>query len=76
MIHMTYTDPCTIALQSDQELMSIHEEPMFLIHGEFHRDNGWVMQDCLSYIKPTVEDAVATCRRLNPNFKIHYVSMA
>ena len=75
MIHMSYTDPCTIALQFDKELMAIHEEPMFILHGEFHRDNGWVMRDSLSYIKPTVEEAIATCNRLNPNFVIHSVTI-
>ena len=51
------------------------QESKFLIYGEFHRDNGWVMRDCLGYIKQTAEEAVDTCRRLNPNFHIHYVSI-
>ena len=72
---MTYTDPCTIALQSDQELMAIHEETKFILHGQFHRDNGWIMNDQLGYIKATKEEAIATCNRLNPNFVIHSVTI-
>ena len=72
---MMFTDPCTFALQSDQELMAIHTEPMFLLHGQFHRANGWIMNDCLSYIAATKEDAIATCKRLNPNFEIQSITV-
>ena len=51
------------------------QESKFLIYGWHHRDNRWKMRDCLSYIKQTAEEAVATCRQLNPQFEIHYVSL-
>ena len=69
-----YTDPCTIALQTDKQLMAIHESK-FLLHGQFHRENGWIMNDCLGYIKATKEEAIATCNRLNPNFVIHSITI-
>lgn len=50
-------------------------ESKFLLHGQFHRANGWIMNDCLSYIKETKEDAIATCNRLNPNFVIQSVTV-
>ena len=51
------------------------KETKFLLHGQFHRDNGWIMNDCLGYIKETKEEAIATCNRLNPNFVIHSVTI-
>ena len=51
------------------------QETKFLLHGQFHRANGWIMNDCLGYIKETKEDAIATCNRLNPNFVIHSVTI-
>ena len=51
------------------------EESKFLIYGEHVRENGWTMSDCLGYLTTTAEDAVATCRRLHPQFQIHYVSI-
>ena len=51
------------------------QETKYLLYGQFHRANGWVMNDCLSYIKPTVEDAIDTCKRLNPNFHIEYIEV-
>lgn len=51
------------------------KETKFLIHGLHRRDNGWVMYDCLSYMKQTAAEAVATCRQLNPQFEIQYVSL-
>jgi len=51
------------------------QESKFLIHGWHHRANGWTMRDCLSYLTTTAEEAVATCRRLNPQFEVHYVEL-
>jgi hypothetical protein len=48
-------------------------ETKFLVYGKFHRQNGWVMNDCLSYLASTSDEAIATCKRLNPNFEIHSV---
>lgn len=47
----------------------------FVLHGQFHRENGWVMNDSLGYITSTKDDAIATCNRLNPNFVIHSVTI-
>jgi len=69
-----YTDPCTIALQTDKQLMAIHESK-FLIYGEHHRANGWVMRDCLGYIAATKEEAIATCNRNQPQFVIQSVTI-
>ena len=51
------------------------QETKFLLHGQFHRENGWIMNDCLGYIKATKEEATATCNRLNPQFEVHYVEL-
>jgi hypothetical protein len=51
------------------------QETKFLLHGQFHRANGWIMNDCLSYIKATKEEAIATCNRLNPNFVIQFITV-
>ena len=51
------------------------QETKYLLYGQFHRQNGWIMNDCLSYIKPNVEEAIATCNRLNPNFVIQSVTV-
>ena len=51
------------------------QESKFLIHGWHHRSNGWTMRDCLSYLTTTAEEAVATCRALNPQFEVHYVEL-
>ena len=51
------------------------QEIKFVLHGKFHRENGWVMNDSLGYITFTKEDAIATCNRLNPNFVIHSVTI-
>ena len=50
-------------------------EPKFIFHGQFHRHNGWVMNDSLGYIKATKEEAIETCNRLNPNFVIHSITI-
>jgi hypothetical protein len=48
-------------------------ETKFILHGQFQRDNGWIMNDSLSYIAATKQEAIATCKRLNPDFMIHTV---
>ena len=45
-------------------------ESKFLIYGEFIRPNGYQNYDILGYIAPTREDAIANCRRNNPQFHI------
>ena len=51
------------------------QEFKFILHGQFHRANGWIMNDQLGYIKATKEEAIATCNRLNPNFVIQSVTI-
>ena len=51
------------------------QETKFILHGQFHRANGYVMNDQLGYIAPTKEDAIATCNRINPNFIINKVEI-
>jgi len=51
------------------------QEFKFILHGQFHRANGWIMNDCLSYIKATKQEAIDTCKRLNPNFVIQSVTI-
>ena len=51
------------------------QETKFLLHGQFHRANGWIMNDCLSFIKATKEEAIATCNRLYPYFIINKVEI-
>ena len=51
------------------------QETKFILHGQFHRANGYVMNDSLSYIAATREEALATCNRLNPNFVINKVEI-
>ena len=46
------------------------QEIKFYIYGEFIRPNGHQQYDILSYIKETREEAIATCKRLNPHFHI------
>ena len=53
----------------------MHQEFKFILHGQFHRANGYVMNNSLSYIASTKEDAIATCNRLNPNFIINKVEI-
>jgi hypothetical protein len=49
------------------------QETKFIISGRFERPNGHIMRDELGYIAATKEDAIATCKRLNPHFHIHTV---
>ena len=51
------------------------QEIKFILHGQFHRANGYVMNNSLSYIAATKEDAIATCNRLNPNFVIQSITI-
>ena len=46
------------------------QESKFNLYGEHIRPNGHQQWDILSYIAETREDAIATCKRLNPNFEI------
>ena len=46
------------------------QESKFNLYGEFIRPNGHQQYDILSYIAETREDAIATCKRLNPHFNI------
>ena len=51
------------------------KETKFILHGQFHRANGWIMNDSLSYIKETEKEAILTCNCLNPNFIIHSITI-
>ena len=46
------------------------QESKFNLYGEFIRPNGHQNYDILSYIAETREEAIATCKRLNPHFNI------
>ena len=46
------------------------KETKFNLYGEFIRPNGHQNYDILSYIAETREEAIATCKRLNPHFNI------
>jgi len=46
----------------------------FILHGQFHHYNGWTMNDHLSYLTETEQQAIDTCKRLNPNFFIHSIT--
>jgi len=46
------------------------EEIKFCIYGEDFRANGYSQMVVLSYIAPTREDALVTCKRNNPRFHI------
>ena len=51
------------------------QEFKFILHGQFHRANGWIMNDSLGYIKATKQEAIDTCKRLNPNFAIQSITI-
>ena len=51
------------------------QETKYLLYGQFHRQNGWIMNDHLGYIAHTKEEAIATCNRNNPNFVIQSVTI-
>ena len=46
------------------------QESKFNLYGEFIRPNGHQQYDILSYIAETREEAIATCKRINPHFNI------
>ena len=46
------------------------QEIKFNIYGEMFHSNGYSRMDVLSYIAATREEALATCKRLNPKFHI------
>jgi len=45
-------------------------ETKFNIYGENFYPNGFSRMNILSYIAPTREEALVTCKRLNPGFHI------
>ena len=45
-------------------------ELKFDIYGEMFHSNGYSRMEILSYIAPTREEALATCKRNNPKFHI------
>ena len=54
---------------------STMRESKFILHGQFRRPNGHVMNGSLSYIKATKEEAIETCNRLYPYFHIDTVTI-
>ena len=50
-------------------------ETKFILHGQFQRENGLIINDSLGYIAATKEEAIATCKRLNPDFMIHSITV-
>lgn len=46
----------------------------FILHGQMHYHNGWIMNNHLSYLADTEQEAIDTCKRLNPNFFIHSIT--
>lgn len=50
--------------------MTQSTETKFNIHGEMFYSNGYSRMDVLSYIAATREEALVTCKRLNPGFHI------
>ena len=51
------------------------QETKFILSGRWERPNGHQMRDELSYIKATKQEAIDTCKRLNPNFVIQSVTI-
>ena len=47
-----------------------NQEIKFNIYGENFHPNGFSRMDILSYIAPTREEALLTCKRNNPGFHI------
>ena len=47
-------------------------ETKFLIHG---RNNRTQMNQCLTYLYPTAEEAIAQCRKNHPDFVINEVTI-
>ena len=71
-----FTYPCTIALQFDQELMAIHNDPIYTLHGKFIRPHdGYTRNDCLAYVTKTKKDAIKLCKEIHPTFHVDYVTV-
>ena len=52
------------------------QEFKFLIHGQHvRRHDGYTRNDCLAFMSETAADAVATCRKLYPDYVINYVEL-
>ena len=52
------------------------QEFKFLIHGQHIRPHdGYTRNDCLAFMAETAADAVATCRKLYPDYVINYVEL-
>ena len=47
-----------------------NQEIKFNIYGEMFHSNGYSRNDILSYIASSREEALMTCKRLNPHFNI------
>ena len=47
-----------------------NQEIKFNIHGKMFYSNGITMNNILSYIASSKEEALMTCKRLNPRFHI------
>ena len=47
-----------------------NQEIKFNIYGEMFHSNGYSRNDVLSYISSSREEALSTCKRLNPKFHI------
>ena len=46
----------------------------FILHGSMHYSNGWIMSNHLSYLTETEQEAIDTCKRLNPNFVVESIT--
>ena len=52
------------------------QESKFLVYGQHVRQHdGYTRNDCLSYMAETAADAVATCRKLYPDYVINFVEL-
>ena len=49
---------------------NIMKEIKFNIYGEMFHQNGYSRNEILSYIATTREEALTTCKRINPKFHI------
>ena len=47
----------------------------YILHGTHHRADGWTMRDSLAYLTTTEEDAIATCKRNQPQFVVNNVTV-
>jgi len=46
----------------------------FILSGQMHHSNGWIMRNHLSYLADTEQEAINTCKRLNPNFIVESIT--